>query len=120
MQLLALHLDGYIPLLLYGFLYFQRIGNFIGESLILRRLRKILLIEVRCKLIDDAEWSFQGVTLTKDNKDLNLFVEWGICTEEAKCNLWGEIVILNLFVVLILSSVDEIPSDKKRHSYRLF
>ena len=76
MQLLTLHLeiDGYIPLLLYGFLYFQRIGDFTGESLILRRLRKILLFEAPCKLMDDAE----------GNKDLNLFVEWGICTEESR------------------------------------
>ena len=44
MQFLALYLemDGYIPLLLYEFLYFRRIGDFIGESLILRRLLKIL------------------------------------------------------------------------------
>ena len=71
MQLLALHLemDGYIPLLLYGFLYFRRKGDFIGESLILRRLRKILLFEAPCKLLDDAELSFKGVTLTEGNKD---------------------------------------------------
>ena len=57
MQHLALHLemDGYIPLLLYGFLYFRRIGDFIGESLILRRLWKMLLFELPCKLMDDAE-----------------------------------------------------------------
>ena len=38
MQLLTLHLeiDGYISGLLYGFLYFSRIGDLIGESLTLR------------------------------------------------------------------------------------
>ena len=62
MQLLALHLemDGYIPLLLYGFLYFRWIGDFIGESLILRWLRKILLFEAPSKLMADAERSFKG------------------------------------------------------------
>ena len=48
--------------------------------------------------MDDAEWSFKGVTLTKGNKDLNLFVEGRICTEEAECNFRGEIITLNLFV----------------------
>ena len=56
-QLLALHLgmEGYIPLLLYGLLYFRRIGDFNGESLILSRLRKILLLEAPRRLMDDTE-----------------------------------------------------------------
>ena len=47
MQLVALYLEmeRYISLHLYGLLYFRRIGDFIGESLILSRLRKILLLE---------------------------------------------------------------------------
>ena len=70
--------------------------------------------------MDDAEWSFKGVTLIEGYTDLNLFVEKRIYTEETKCNLREEIVILNLSVILILSLVDEIPSDEKRNSFRLF
>ena len=57
MQLLPLHLEmeGCIPLLLYGLLYFRRIVDFSDESLILRRLRKILLLEAPCKLMDATE-----------------------------------------------------------------
>ena len=70
--------------------------------------------------MDDAEWSFKGVTLIEGYTDLNLFVEKRIYTEETKCNLREEIVTLNLSVILRLSLVDEIPSDEKRNSFRLF
>ena len=62
MQLLALHLEigGYIPLLLYGIVFLRRIGDLNVDSLILSRLRKILLLEAPCKLTDDAEKSFKG------------------------------------------------------------
>ena len=115
MQLLALHLEieGYIPLLLYGIVFLRRIGDFNGESLILSRLRKKLLLEAPCKLMDGAEGSFKGVTLTVGNKEL------GIRTEEAECNLRGEIVIFDLFIIVIFFDMDKIPSDEKRHSYRL-
>ena len=62
---------------------------------------------------------FQGVTLTVGSKELILLIEGGICTEEAECNLRGEIVTINLFVILTLFDVDKISSDKKQHSYRL-
>ena len=57
LQILALQLDieGYMPLLLYGIVFLRRIGDFNGESLILNRLRKLLLFEAPCKLMDDAE-----------------------------------------------------------------
>ena len=53
--------------------------------------------------MDDAEWSFKGVILTDGNKYLNLLLEWGVRTEEAECNLRGEIVTLNLVVIFIVS-----------------
>ena len=60
--------------------------------------------------------SFKGETLTVGNKELNLAVERGICKEEAGSNLIGEIVIFNIFVIVLK---EVIPSDKKQYSYRL-
>ena len=121
MQLLTLHLeiDGYISGLLYGFLYFSRIGDLIGESLTLRWLRKILL-DAPCKWKDDAECNFKGVTLTVGKRALKFIVERGICTRDTECNRRGEIETFNLFVIAMMSVVYNIPSCEKRHSYRLW
>ena len=43
----------------------------------------------------------------------------GIRTEDAACNLRGDIVILRLLVVVIFVYGGLIPSRKERHSYQL-
>ena len=43
----------------------------------------------------------------------------GILTEDAGCNLRGDIVILSLFVIVIFVYSGLIPSRKARYSYRL-
>ena len=43
----------------------------------------------------------------------------GNLTEDAACNLRGDIVILSLFVIVIFVFSGLIPSRKARHSYRL-
>ena len=54
-----LHLEirvlGYIPLLLNGLVYFRRIGDFRGESLILRLFLYILVLLAPLKLTEAAE-----------------------------------------------------------------
>ena len=61
MQLLTLlvEIEGYRLRLLSGFLYLRMIGELIGESLILKLLRKILQLEALFSLIEDTEDTFQ-------------------------------------------------------------
>ena len=49
---------------------------------------------------------------------LNFLVEEGICTEDAECNLRGDIEILTLFEKLIECFKKMIPSREERYSYR--
>ena len=49
---------------------------------------------------------------------LNFLVEEGICTEDAECNLRGDIEILILFEKLIECFQMMIPSREERYSYR--
>ena len=49
------------------------IGDFTGESLILKLLRKILQLEAPFRLIEDTEDSFKGVILIVGRRDLPIF-----------------------------------------------
>ena len=79
LHLLALLLEilGYIPLLLNGLVYFRRIGDFRGESLILRLFLNILVLPAPLKLTEAAENKFMGLTNTDGNIVLKLLMEWG-------------------------------------------
>ena len=104
LHLLALHLEllGYIPSLLHGLRYLRRICDFRGDSLTLRILRETSVLAAPWRLIDDAEDRFKGLNLTEGNTVLKLCMERGICTEDVECNLWGDTMTQNLFVILIL------------------
>ena len=71
-------------------------GDFRGESLILRLFLNILVLPATLKLTEAAENKFMGLT----NTDGNLLMEWGI-RKEAECNLRGDIVSLILLVILM-------------------
>lgn len=104
---------GYAPRLLYGFTYFRRIGDFKGESLILRLLRKIFVLATPNKLIEEALKSFKGLILTEGNIVLKLTADEGICIEDAECNRRGESLTFNFVVILIMFNVEEIPLCEK-------
>ena len=74
LHLLALPLEilGYIPLLLNGLVYFRRVGDFRGESLILRLFLDILVLPAPLKLTEAAENKFMGLTNTDSNIVLSL------------------------------------------------
>ena len=68
--------------------------------------------------IEDAERIFNGRIFIDGNIVLNFLVEEGICTEDAECNLRGDIEILILFEKLIECCKKMIPSREERYSYR--
>ena len=74
-------------------------GDLTGESLILKLLRKILQLEATFSLIEDTEYSFKGVIIIVGRRDLPIFL--GIRTEDAECNLRGDIIVFLLVVILI-------------------
>ena len=92
---------GYILGLLKGFKYLRKTGDLIGDNLTLRLLRRTLVLEAPCKSKEDAEHKLRGLILTVGNKVLKLCIEVGILTEDAACNLRGDIVIFTLFVIVI-------------------
>ena len=61
---------------------------------------------------------FNGRIFTEGNIVLKFLVEEGICTEDAECNLRGDIEILILFEKLIEICLKVIPSREERYSYR--
>ena len=61
---------------------------------------------------------FNGCIIIDGNIVLNFLVEEGICTEDADCNLRGDIEILNPFEKLIERCKKMIPSREERYSYR--
>ena len=61
---------------------------------------------------------FNGHIFIEGNIVLNFLVEEGICTEDAECNLRGDIEILILFEKLIECCYKMIPSREERYSYR--
>ncbi|MCU7801046.1 MAG: hypothetical protein KZQ70_13140 [gamma proteobacterium symbiont of Lucinoma myriamae] len=94
-------------------------GDFKGESLILRLLRKIFVLAAPKKLIEEAEKSFKGVILIEGNIALKVTAEEGICTEDAECNRRGESLTFKLFVIVIMLEIEKIPLYEKRRSNRL-
>ena len=60
---------------------------------------------------------FSGRIFIDGNIVLNFLVEEGI-TEDAECNLRGDIEILILFEKLIECCLKMIPSREERYSYR--
>ena len=120
LQLLALHLDmlGYILGLLNGFGYLSKTGDLIGDNLTYGLLRKIFELDVPRKLTDDTENNFRGLILTVGKRVRKLWVEFGIRTEDAACNLRGDSVIFNLSVIVMIECNGVIPSRKEQHSYR--
>ena len=107
---------GYILGLLKGFKYLRKTGDLIGDNLTLRLLRRTLVLEAPCKSTEDAENKLRGLILTVGNKVRKLWVEVGILTEDAACNLRGDIVIFTLFVIVIFVCMGVIPSRKEWHS----
>ena len=103
LQLLALHLEmlEYILGLLKVFGYLRKTGDLIEDYLSRKLLRRILVLVAPCRSTKDAENKFRGLILTVGNKVRKLGVEVGIRIEDAACNLRGDIVILNLFVIVI-------------------
>ena len=67
----------------------------------LRLFLNILVLPAPLKLTEAAENKFMGLTNTDGNIVLKLLMEWGIRTEEAEYNLRGDIVSLNLLVILM-------------------
>ena len=61
---------------------------------------------------------FNGRIFIDDIIVFNFLVEEGICTEDAECNLRGDIEILILFKKLIECCLKMIPSREERYSYR--
>ena len=61
---------------------------------------------------------FNGRIFIDGNIVLNFLVEEGICTEDAECNLRGDIEILIIFEKLIKCCKKMIPSREERYSYR--
>ena len=61
---------------------------------------------------------FSGRIFIDGNIVLDFLVEEGICTEDAECNLRGDIEILILFEKLIECCLEMIPSREERYSYR--
>ena len=104
---------GYILCLLKGFKYLRKTGDLIGDNLTLRLLRRTLILEAPCKSTEDAENKSRGLILTVGNKVRKLWVELGILTEDAACNLRGDIVIFTLFVIVIFVCMGVIPSRKE-------
>ena len=92
---------GHILGLLKGFKYLHETGDLIRDNFTLRLLRKTLVLDVPCKSTEDAVNKFRGLILTVGNKVRILCVEVGFLTEEAACNLSGDIVIFTLFVLVI-------------------
>ena len=106
-------MQGYILGLLKGFKYLRKTGDLIGDNLTLRLLRRTLVLEAPCKSTEDAENKLRGLILTVGNKVRKLWVEVGILTEDAACNLRGDIVIFTLFVIVIFVCMGVIPSRKE-------
>ena len=73
-----------------GLVYFRRMGDFRGESLILRLFLNILVLPAPLKLTEAAENKFMGLTNNEGNIVQKLLMEWEIRTEEAECNLRGD------------------------------
>ena len=96
-----------------GFKYLCKTGDLIGDYLTLRLLRRILILEEPCKSTEDAENKLRGLILTVGNKVRKLLVEVGILTEDAACNLRGDIVIFTLLVIVIFVCMGVIPSRKE-------
>ena len=105
--------------ILKGFGYLRKTGDFIGDNLTRRLLRRILVLDAPCRSTEDAENKIRGLIFTVGNKVRQLSVENGIRTEDAASNLRGDIVILSQFVKVIFVYRGLIPSRKARHSYRL-
>ena len=61
---------------------------------------------------------FNGRIFIDGSIVLNFLVEEGICTEDAECNLRGDIEILILSEKLIECRKKMIPSREERYSYR--
>ncbi|MCG8078459.1 MAG: hypothetical protein JAY75_19740 [Candidatus Thiodiazotropha taylori] len=93
-------------------------GDLRGDSLIRRLFLNILVLPAPLRLIEVTEDKFRGLTNTEGNIVLKFLIEWGIRTEEAECNLRGDIASLNVFVILIWGVKVLIPSKLKRSSYR--
>lgn len=107
LHLLALHLEilGYIPRLLNGLkglVYLRRIGDLRGDNRTLRVLLKISELQLFCKFIEVAESKFKGLILTEGNIIWKFLIPEGICTEDVECSLRGDILILDLFVIVIV------------------
>ena len=66
---IALRMLGYILGLLKGLKIFTYLtGDFIGDNLTLRLLRRILVLDAPCKSTEDAENKLRGLILTVGNK----------------------------------------------------
>ena len=104
---------GYILGILKGFKYLRKAGDLIGDNLTLRLLRRTLVFHAPCKSTEEAENKLRGLILTAGNKVRKLRVEVGILTEDAACNLRGDIVIFTLFVIVIFVCMRVIPSRKE-------
>ena len=96
---MTLHLEilGYISHLFNELMYFRRICDFRGDSLILRLLWKNISVGNTVKIYRSCRKDIQRVYFIDGtcNIELNFLVEEGICTEDAKCNLKGDIEILS-------------------------
>ena len=72
-----------------GLKYLRNTGDFIGNNLTLRLLRRTLVLDAPCKSTEDAENKLRGLILTVGNKVRKLSVEVGILSEDVACNLRG-------------------------------
>ena len=79
---------------------------------------KTITVGNTVKITEDAERLFNGRIFIDGNIVLNFLVEEGIRTEDAECNLRGDIEILILFEKLIECCKKMIPSREERYSYR--
>ena len=89
----------------YGFRYLHRIGDVREDSLTLRLLVKTSVLTAPWRLIDDTQYKFKCLILTERNIVLKVCVDRGIFTEDVECNLRGDTMTLNLFVILIFVCV---------------
>ena len=70
-------------------------------------------VDAPCKSTEDAENKLRGLILTVGNKVRKVRVEMGILTEDAACNLRGDMVNLTLFIIVIFVCMGVIPSRKE-------
>ena len=76
----------------------RKIGEFRGDNLVQRFLRKIFVLPKPLRLTEEDEYRFKGLILKEASK---VQIGFGICIEAADYSLRGEKLSCILFVLLM-------------------